>query len=73
MGIHRQKEDFRKKNVSCTFPGYITEFDGLLRNVSDHIYIPALIITGKNKPRISLVKFVVSITSVISSKKGNYF
>ena len=35
--------------------------------------IPGVVITVKNKPRISLAKFVVSITSVISSKKGNYF
>ena len=32
--------------------------------------IPGVITTFKNKPRISLVKSVVSITSVISSKKG---
>ena len=29
--------------------------------------------TVKNKPLISFAKFVVSITSIISSKKGNYF
>ena len=32
--------------------------------------IPGVVITVKNKPRISLAKFVVSITSVISSRKG---
>ena len=35
--------------------------------------IPGVVITVKNKPRISLAKFVVSITSVIPIKKGNYF
>ena len=37
------------------------------------VIIPGVVITVKNKPRISLAKFVVSINSVISSKKGNYF
>ena len=35
--------------------------------------IRGVIITVKNEPRNSLAKFVVSITSVIYSKKGNYF
>ena len=35
--------------------------------------IRGVIITVKNEPRNSLAKFVVSITSVNNSKKGNYF
>ena len=34
--------------------------------------IRGVIITVKNEPRNSLAKFVVPITSVIYSKKGNY-
>ena len=47
MGIHRQKEDFlRKKKVYC-----VPFSEG----------VSVIIITVKNRPRISLVKLVVSI------------
>ena len=54
MGIHRKKEDFLKKKMYC-----IT-FSVTHNGVS--VIITRVIITVKDKPWISLVKLVVSIT-----------
>ena len=55
MGIHRKKEDFLKKKLYC-----IT-FSVTHNGVS--VIITRVIIIVKDKPRISLVKLVVSITN----------
>ena len=54
MGIHRQKEDFPEKKMYCV------PFSVIHNGVS--MVITRVIITVKNRPRISLVKLVVSIT-----------
>ena len=58
VGIHKRKEDFLKKK-GCNVP------------LKLHKGMAKIIITVKNKSRISLVK-LVTIISVISSNKGNH-
>ena len=61
MGIHRRKEDFKKKDVMYLL-SYIKE------------YLQRSLQLLKNKSQISLVKLVVTIISfIVSSKKGNHF
>ena len=66
-GIHRRKEDFpEKKKMFCITFSVI--------HIGVSMIITCVVITVKNRPRIRLVKFVVSITlSVTFSKKGKYF
>ena len=56
MGIHRKKEDFLKKKKKM----YCITFSVTHNGVS--VIITRVIITVKDKPWISLVKLVVSIT-----------
>ena len=57
MGIHRKKEDFLKKKKKKMF---CITFSVTHNGVS--VIITRVIITVKDKPWISLVKLVVSIT-----------
>ena len=65
MGIHRQKEDFLKKKMYCV------PFSVIHKGVS--VIITRVIITVKNRPRISLVKLVAIkkiCSTSISKTKG---